>query len=51
MENDESLNIDNGVAVEELPDPLEAVREAAGQLEQAANLMKAVVNTLESLER
>ncbi len=36
--------------LEQLPDPLETAREAAAQLEEAASLLRGVVNTLESLE-
>ena len=34
-----------------LPDPLEAAQEAVKQLDEAATLLKNVVNTLSSLEK
>ncbi|MCR5175875.1 MAG: hypothetical protein K6C05_03385 [Anaerovibrio sp.] len=60
MELDNSLNApDNGeistdessLNAEKLPDPLEAAQEAAKQLDEAATLLKNVVNTLSSLEK
>ena len=60
MELDNSLNTldseeiatnDGSFDEEILPDPLEAAQEAAKQLDEAATLLKNVVNTLSSLEK
>lgn len=60
MELDNSLNTldseeiatnDGSFDEEILPDPLEAAQETAKQLDEAATLLKNVVNTLSSLEK